>query len=446
MLAAWPGHPPCTSGPAASRTSRPSPGVSTPPWRRPHALRRLSRRPGPAGGGAPAPGVVPDSALGRPGRVSIDERGEAPAGRAAPPLRHRPGRARCLAAAHGRGRARVRSLRPLDEMQMLSFFRASADNSSTGREPLPSVKDSRAGLGRARWRAWRSRRADGASGRSGRPGRVQPPDQPVDRRRLRQRPPGGPPARSARFRRRLAQRHPAPGDDFTVIVPDRPGYGRTGGTAANFEGNAARLAELLDGLGVERAIVTGYSWAGGVALAFGEMFPERTAGLVLAASVGPGEDFRWEDRVLAAPLVGEAVGRPHVGDARPPPRQPVGPARGRPTTVPESPGDGQPCWAGIDRGEHPHPGMAGVRDRAAGSAPGSRQPRIPPGGRNWRPGVINGSADRLVPPRVGDALAAAIPGAIHMSPSGTPATSCRTTNRAPWRRQCAGSPAGHAWS
>jgi pimeloyl-ACP methyl ester carboxylesterase len=104
-------------------------------------------------------------------------------------------------------------------------------------------------------------------------------------------------------------------NDFTVIVPDRLGYGRTGGTAAGFEDNAASLAGLLDRLAIERAVVAGHSWGGGVALAFAESFPDRTAGLVLAASIGPGEQFGWDDRLLAAPILGEALAALTIGAA-----------------------------------------------------------------------------------------------------------------------------------
>jgi pimeloyl-ACP methyl ester carboxylesterase len=104
-------------------------------------------------------------------------------------------------------------------------------------------------------------------------------------------------------------------NDFSVIVPDRLGYGRTGGTAAGFEENAASLAGLLDRLAIGRALVVGHSWGGGVGLAFAKAFPDRTAGLVLAASIGPGEQFGWDDRLLAAPILGEALAALTIGAA-----------------------------------------------------------------------------------------------------------------------------------
>jgi pimeloyl-ACP methyl ester carboxylesterase len=104
----------------------------------------------------------------------------------------------------------------------------------------------------------------------------------------------------ARLTRRLT-------GDFTVIAPDRPGYGDSGGRARGFRGNAAAMVGLLDQLEVERAIVVGYSWAGGVALALAEEAPARVAALVLVSSICPGEPLGRLDRMLAVPPIGTAV-------------------------------------------------------------------------------------------------------------------------------------------
>ena len=101
--------------------------------------------------------------------------------------------------------------------------------------------------------------------------------------------------------------------DFRVVVPDRPGYGATGGPATGFGGNAAATVDLLDRLGFERAIVVGHSWAGGAALACARQHRERVEGMVLVSSVGPGERIGWEDRVLAAPAVGPMLARGFIG-------------------------------------------------------------------------------------------------------------------------------------
>ncbi len=95
--------------------------------------------------------------------------------------------------------------------------------------------------------------------------------------------------------------------DFLVIAPDRPGYGETGGRARGFRGNAAAVLSLLDRLGVPRAIVVGFSWAGGVAMALAEEAPGRVTGLVLVSSIAPGEPLGRLDRALAVPPIGTAV-------------------------------------------------------------------------------------------------------------------------------------------
>jgi pimeloyl-ACP methyl ester carboxylesterase len=101
--------------------------------------------------------------------------------------------------------------------------------------------------------------------------------------------------------------------ELRVVVPDRPGYGRTGGPATGFSGNADAVVEMLDRLGAERAVIAGHSWAGGAALACARDHPDRVAGLVLASSVGPGERITWEDRMLAAPVVGDLLAAGFIG-------------------------------------------------------------------------------------------------------------------------------------
>jgi pimeloyl-ACP methyl ester carboxylesterase len=96
-------------------------------------------------------------------------------------------------------------------------------------------------------------------------------------------------------------------DGYTVVAPDRPGYGRTGGPAAGFAGNADAAVGLLDHLGLDRAVFVGHSWAGAVALAAAENHPDRVAGLVLVASVAPGLRPGWDDRLLAAPVLGDVI-------------------------------------------------------------------------------------------------------------------------------------------
>lgn len=90
-------------------------------------------------------------------------------------------------------------------------------------------------------------------------------------------------------------------DGLAVLVPDRPGYDGT--PALGFLGNARAVVDLLDQHGVERAVVCGYSWGGGAALATALLAPERVAGLTLVASVGVRDAWTLGDRLLAWPLV-----------------------------------------------------------------------------------------------------------------------------------------------
>jgi len=90
-----------------------------------------------------------------------------------------------------------------------------------------------------------------------------------------------------------------------VIFVDRPGLGfsaRRRGDGASPTYQAAVLRDLLDRLGVERAILVGHSWGGALALTFALDFPARTGGLVLVApATHPGV---WRMNKLSALLAG----------------------------------------------------------------------------------------------------------------------------------------------
>lgn len=92
-----------------------------------------------------------------------------------------------------------------------------------------------------------------------------------------------------------------------MLAPDRPGWGaRLGEPAGGFATGAADALRVLDDEGVDRAIVLGFSWGGGVALELARRHPDRVGALVLAASIGPGEPTAI-DRVLARPRAGRAI-------------------------------------------------------------------------------------------------------------------------------------------
>jgi pimeloyl-ACP methyl ester carboxylesterase len=95
--------------------------------------------------------------------------------------------------------------------------------------------------------------------------------------------------------------------DHRLLVPDRPGYGRSGREAGGIEDNAEVLGQLLVERGAAPAIVVGHSYGGGVAILLAARHPTLVSGLVLVGSIGRADSVNGLDRVLALPVVGEAV-------------------------------------------------------------------------------------------------------------------------------------------
>jgi pimeloyl-ACP methyl ester carboxylesterase len=94
-----------------------------------------------------------------------------------------------------------------------------------------------------------------------------------------------------------------------VTAIDRPGHGRS--RRPRFEGDpraqARQIAEGLDALGIERALVVGHSMGGLVSLALAELFPHRVSELVLVAPIAFPELRPVEHSLLAprsAPVLG----------------------------------------------------------------------------------------------------------------------------------------------
>jgi pimeloyl-ACP methyl ester carboxylesterase len=94
-----------------------------------------------------------------------------------------------------------------------------------------------------------------------------------------------------------------------LLVPDRPGYGLTGGPAGGFFQNADALVAMLDRIGVARVVAVGHSWGGGVAVALAARHPERVSKLVLVAPVGHRRAVGALDRLLALPGLGRMASR-----------------------------------------------------------------------------------------------------------------------------------------
>ena len=88
-----------------------------------------------------------------------------------------------------------------------------------------------------------------------------------------------------------------------VVAADRPGYGSNPRPAGGFAANARDVFAQMDSHGIQRAVLVGHSYGGGVALAAASLAPHRVEAVVLLAGVGPGCVNVW-DRLLAAPGTG----------------------------------------------------------------------------------------------------------------------------------------------
>lgn len=97
-------------------------------------------------------------------------------------------------------------------------------------------------------------------------------------------------------------------DRFGALLPDRPGHGSSAQSGGGLDVNAAAVLAEMDARGIERAVLVGHSYGGGVALRVAQTAPGRVEALVLLASVGPGCLNGW-DWLLAAPLAGPICSR-----------------------------------------------------------------------------------------------------------------------------------------
>ncbi len=70
-----------------------------------------------------------------------------------------------------------------------------------------------------------------------------------------------------------------------VVALDQRGHGQSLGFTSNADFSIDRLAldalEVLDALGIDRALVVGHSWGASVALRFSVLFPDRTTASIL---------------------------------------------------------------------------------------------------------------------------------------------------------------------
>lgn len=78
------------------------------------------------------------------------------------------------------------------------------------------------------------------------------------------------------------------GPDRQVIVPDMLGFGASSRDVPDhsFVAQVDALIQLLDGLGLPRAHVVGFSWGGGVAAELVGRYPDRVSSLVMVSAIG----------------------------------------------------------------------------------------------------------------------------------------------------------------
>jgi pimeloyl-ACP methyl ester carboxylesterase len=200
--------------------------------------------------------------------------------------------------------------------------------------------------------------------------------------------------------------------DHRMLVPDRPGYGRSAGEALAMAENAEILADMLVERGAVPATIVGHSYGGGIALLLAARRPEVVSGLVLVASVGQADSVNTVDHVLALPWAGEvlaAAGMVAFGKVLPRLRGLASHVPGRrldwlEASLPDrryvevTSGFGRQLWRSFVVEQR-----ALVREIGDVEAvlSGIRVPTV----------VIAGTWDVVVPPSVAAAVAAAIPGA-----------------------------------
>ena len=82
---------------------------------------------------------------------------------------------------------------------------------------------------------------------------------------------------------------------FSVLIPSRPGYGRTPLSVGHSAADAAEaLVALMDGLGIPTCIVIAISGGGPTGIALAAGFPQRVQRLVLVAAISRPENRQTE--------------------------------------------------------------------------------------------------------------------------------------------------------
>jgi len=169
------------------------------------------------------------------------------------------------------------------------------------------------------------------------------------------------------------------------------------------------IAQVLEKLGVARAILVGVSWSGALATNYALTFPDRVAGLVLLAPVShpwPG-GIAWNYRLASMPVLGPLL----VRTALMPLAYPMMDRLVRAAFAPQAMPDGYPARAALALALRPTEFLANARDVADLKANVTLQAhrygeiRVPAV-------IVAGDRDTTVSPDIhSKALAAAIPNA-----------------------------------
>ncbi len=92
---------------------------------------------------------------------------------------------------------------------------------------------------------------------------------------------------------------------YRLIRYDLRGHGKTGAsqqTQYRMETYADDLAALMDGLGIESAVLCGLSWGGSIAQVFAVRYPQRARALILAGAT-VSMSLTWNEKLLRYVLV-----------------------------------------------------------------------------------------------------------------------------------------------
>lgn len=97
---------------------------------------------------------------------------------------------------------------------------------------------------------------------------------------------------------------------FRTIRVDPRGVGKSDLPTSSFS-NPGDLKMLLDSLNIEKASIVGLSYAGGIALEFAILYPERICGLVCSGPLLAGWQFSEEQQKRMAVFAAAAQQGPH---------------------------------------------------------------------------------------------------------------------------------------